>query len=133
VSLPIEPKKLKKDRRKPNELSIRELSDLIERGEQSGADTVPYKVELQSKFAYPFAAFVVSLIGLKFGYKSERSTETVKGVLVAFFIGISYWFVLSAGRALGLQGSVSPFWAAWMANFVILGIIATDAWVGRKL
>lgn len=133
VALPIEPKKLKKDRRNPNELSIGELAEKVERGEQQGMDTIKYKVELHGKLAYPFAAFVVSLIGLKFGYKSERATETTKGVLVAFFIGISYWFIMSAGRALGLRGTIPPVLSAWMANCVILGIISFDAWMSRKL
>jgi lipopolysaccharide export system permease protein len=132
LDLPIEPVKLRKDRRKANELSIRELKELIDRGEQSGVDRVPYRVEYHGKFAYPFAAFVVSLIGLKFGYKSERATETAKGVLVAFFVGISYWFVLSAGRALGLRGDIHPFLAAWAPNMVVLSIIAFDAWVNRR-
>lgn len=131
--LPLEPEKLRKDWRRPMELSSKELNELVERGDQSGADTVPYKVDLHGKLAYPFAAFVVSLIGLKFGYKSERSTETAKGVLIAFFIGISYWFVQSAGHALGLRGDVHPFVAAWLPNVVILSIIGFDAWMSRRL
>jgi len=133
MPLPIDPGKLKKDRRKANEMSFVELRELVERGEKSGVDTVPFRVELQGKIAYPFAAFVVSLIGLKFGYRSERSTETAKGVLMAFFIGISYWFVMSAAKALGLQGALSPVLAAWTPNLWILSIIGLDAWVSRKL
>lgn len=133
IDIPVEPQKLKKDRRKPNEMSFAELNDVVDRGDQSGADTVPFKVELQGKLAYPFAAFVVSLIGLKFGYKSERTTETAVGILLAFCIGISYWFVMSAGRALGLRGDLHPFLAAWLANVVILGIIVFDAWMSRRL
>ncbi|MBM4251150.1 MAG: LPS export ABC transporter permease LptG [Deltaproteobacteria bacterium] len=132
MALPIDPSKLKKDRRKPNEMSFVELRELVDRGDKSGVDTVPFRVELQGKVAYPFAAFVVSLIGLKFGYRSERSTETARGVLMAFFVGISYWFVMSAARALGLQGALSPIIAAWTPNLVILSIIALDAWISRK-
>ena len=132
LHLPVEPQKLKKDPRKPNEMSFKELTELIDRGDQSGADTLPYKVDLHGKFAYPFAAFVVSLVGLKFGYKSERATETAKGVLLAFFIGISYWFVMSAGRALGLRGDLHPFVAAWLANAVVLVVIVFDAWMSRR-
>lgn len=132
LALPIDPKKLRQDRRKPNELGIAELSDMIARGEKVGADTLPYKVDFHYKLAYPFAAFVVSLIGLKFGYKSERTTETAKGVLIAFFIGISYWVVLSASRALGLRGDIHPFLAAWAPNVVVLGIITFDAYMSRK-
>lgn len=132
IALPIEPQKLRRERRKPHELGIRELSDMVGRGEQLGADTLPYKVDFHGKLAYPFAALVVSLVGLKFGYKSERATETAKGVLLAFFIGISYWFVLSAGKALGLRGDVHPFLAAWMPNVVVLGFIGIDSWMSRR-
>lgn len=132
MALPIEPAKLKLDRRSPNELSIAELSEQVSQGEQSGANTLPAKVELHGKLAYPFAAFVVSLIGLKFGYKSERATETTKGVLLAFAIGISYWFIMSAGRALGLRGDIPPLLATWMANVLILAIITVDAWLSRQ-
>jgi lipopolysaccharide export system permease protein len=131
TTLPFEPKKLKKERRRANELSLSELAEEIRRGEQSGADVIPYRVEWHQKLAYPFAAFVVSLIGLKFGYKSERATETAKGILLAFGIGISYWFILSSGRALGLRGDIHPLIAAWTANLVILGITLVDAWRSR--
>lgn len=132
VTLPVEPKKLKKDRRRPQELTFRELGDVVARGEQSGIDILPYKIDYHGKFAYPFAAFVVSLIGLKFGYKSERATETAKGILFAFGIGFGYWFVLSASRALGLRGDVHPFISAWMANVVTLSVILGVIWGAKK-
>lgn len=132
LELPIEPKKLKKDPRKPNELTLAELNEVMARGERSGIDTLPYQVDYHGKLAYPFAALVVSLIGLKFGYKSERATETAKGVLLAFFIGISYWFILSAGRALALRGDLHPLIAAWMPNVLILGAVMFDTVRSRR-
>jgi lipopolysaccharide export system permease protein len=133
LDLPIEPKKLKRDDRKPAELSFKELRETISRGDRSGIDTLPLKVEVQGKFAYPFATFVVSLIGLKFGYRSERATETARGVLIAFFVGISYWFVLSAGRALGLRGDLDPVVAAWLPNLVVLAFVLIDASLSKRL
>lgn len=132
VEIPLEPTKLKKERRRPGELSIGELRDYVKRGDKSGADTVGYKVDYHAKMAYPFAAFVVSLIGLKFGYRSERTTETAKGVVLAFAIGISYWFIHNASTALGRVGDVPPVVAAWTANVVIFGITLLDAWQARR-
>lgn len=131
ISIPIEPKKLKKERRNPNELSVGELREMVRRGDSSGSDTTAFKVDYHMKFAYPFAAFVVSLIGLKFGYRSERATETAKGVLFAFMIGIGYWFILNAARALGQRGSIHPFVAAWMANVVVMGLTMWNLWRAR--
>jgi len=132
MSLPIEPSKLEKERRSDSELSVRELKERVRRGERSGADTVTTKVDLHTKVAYPFAAFVVALIGIKFGYRSERTTETAKGILLALAIGMSYWLILNAMTALGKRGDVSPAMAAWTANIVIGVIAGVEVWRARK-
>jgi lipopolysaccharide export system permease protein len=108
------------------------LKDVVKRGDESGADTVTYKVDYHTKMAYPFAAFVVSLIGLKFGYQSERTTETAKGVVLALAIGISYWFIHSVATATGRVGDIPPVIAAWTANVVVFGITVFDAWRARR-
>ena len=120
VDLPFAPDKLLVDRRLPNELSLVDLSNKIHLGRVSGVDVLSLEVDFYYKLAFYFASLVVSLIGLRFGYSSERSTETAKGVLLAVAIGISYWFILSATLALGKRGSISPFLAGWTPNFVIL-------------
>jgi LPS export ABC transporter permease LptG len=130
--LPVEPNKLKKERRRPDEMAISELNELIERGELSGKDVLNEKIALYTKWAYPFAAVLVSLMGLRFGYRSERSNETVRNVLLAFLTGLSYWFVLSAARALGTRGDISPLSAAWMANIFISTIIGIQIWSIRR-
>ena len=131
LKLPIEPGKLSGDSRKPSELSRVELNDAIIRGERSGSNVIPFKMDYEGKIAYPFAALVVSLIGLKFAYKSERSADTAKGVLLAFFIGISYWVVLSAARALGLRGDLNPTVAAWLPNVIVTLIVGLDGWLAN--
>lgn len=132
VRLDIEPKRLTLDRRKPEELSVIELKEAIRKGEASGADTLSFKVDYHVKLAYPFAAFVVSLIGINFAFKSERTTETARSILLAFGIGISYWFVLNAVKALGKRGDIPPFVAGWFANVVILVVIMGQGWYMRR-
>ena len=122
VGIPIKPEKLKRERREANELSLFELKDIIKRGHGSGMDILGFEVDMHVKMAFHFASFVVCLVGLRFGYKSERSMETAKSVLFAVALGISYWFFLNAGRALGKRGSIDPFFSAWAANFILLGI-----------
>lgn len=122
IGIPIKPEKLKKERREANELSLVELKDIIAKGHGSGMDILGFEVDMHVKMAFHFASFVVCLVGLRFGYRSERSMETAKSVLFAVALGISYWFFLNAGRALGKRGSVDPFLSAWAANFILLGI-----------
>ncbi len=132
LKLNVDPKRLTRDRRKTDELGIGELRDLISKGEKSGIDTLEYRVDLQVKLAYPLAAFVVSLIGLNFGYRSERTTETARSILLAFGIGISYWFILNSFKAIGKRGDIPPFIAGWFANFFIFGVVVFQTWRGCK-
>lgn len=122
IKIPIEPDKMKREQRLPNEMSTRELGEIIRLGEISGSDVLHYKVDMEVKFAFHFASFVVSLIGLKFGYRSERSMETARSILLAIAIGVSYWFILNAGRALGKRGTLPPGLSAWLANIIIFSI-----------
>ncbi|RYZ60440.1 MAG: YjgP/YjgQ family permease [Proteobacteria bacterium] len=132
VSIPVEPSKLKRERRVPAELSSQELMDAIKKGSDSGMDVQSYRVDFHSKIAQYFAAFVVCLIGLKFGYKSERTMETARGILVAIFIGVSYWVIMSSTRGLAIKGIVHPMITAWAANFVIFGVSVWNTLQGRR-
>lgn len=132
ATLPVNPKKFQKDERQANELSIGELAQFIERGESAGLDVSYFQVDYHVKLAFYFASFVVSLIGLRFGYRSERSLETAGGVLLAVAIGVLYWFILNSGSALGKRGTLPPFLAAWMANFIIMAFSAVSIWRLRK-
>lgn len=132
VRIPIEPKKFMKERRLASEMSMAELQALIDRSEDSGADVLSTTVDMHVKFAFHFASFVVSLIGLKFGYRSERSMETARGILLAIAIGVSYWFILNAGRALGKRGTLNPLVAAWLGNVSIFVISMISIYRTRR-
>ena len=132
MDLPLKPERLRKERRDTSELKISELRAAIRQGESAGQDVARYKVDMHIKLAYPLAAFVVCLIGLKFAYRFERSAETARGVLLAFAVGISYWFILNACRALGKQGTIPPFIAAWAANIVVGSLGALMIWNAKR-
>lgn len=126
IDLPMEPQKLKKERRPAKEMGVPELLDYVSKGDASGVNVLRYEVALHQKVAYYFAALVVSLIGLRFGYRSERSVETVKGILISVTIGVSYWIVMNLSRALSLEGHVPVVAAAWCANILMAAIILSD-------
>lgn len=132
MALPMRPDRLKRERRNTNELKFSELLAAIDQGQAMGQDVSSYRVDFHMKVAYPFAAFVVCLIGLKFAYRFERSLETAKGVLLAFAVGMSYWFILNACRALGKQGTLPPLLAAWAANFVVGAIGVLMIWNAKR-
>ena len=127
-SFPVEPDKLRMEWRMPDEMAFGELGAAIAEGKQYGANVLGYEVAWHVKLAFPFAAWIVSFLGLPFGYRSERRTEALKGVLFAFAIGMSYWFILSWFRALAVNGDVAPVVAAWAGNVILGTIVGWQIW-----
>ena len=123
MALPLEPKNLVFDRRAPYELSLPEIRNIINTGQQANGDILSYRIAWHMKFAYPFAAFLISFLGLRFGYVMERTSETIRGMFLALVLALSYWFVLSASKALCSSGSLHPFFAGWLANLWISMIV----------
>ncbi|MCB9229590.1 MAG: LptF/LptG family permease [Deltaproteobacteria bacterium] len=128
MELPVAPEKLNADRRLPDEMSLAELGERIRHGASLGADVLDLRIAWHVKLAYPLASLLISLIGLSFGYRSERKTEAVRSILLAFAMGISYWFVLSAARALAGAGDLPPFLAGWLANIMIAIVVGLQLW-----
>ncbi len=122
MELPIEPKRLMFDRRTPFELSLWEINRVLETGQQR-SDVVSYHIAWHMKFGYPFAALLISFLGLRFGYRTERTSETIRSMLLALALALSYWFILSASKALCASGTLHPFFAGWLANAWIAIII----------
>ncbi len=123
----IEPINFQRELRLPEELSLAELSPLIVRNAKLGRDVLELKVAWQVKIAYPLAIVLCSLMGLSFGFRSERNHETLRSIVVAMSVGISYWFLLSAFRSLGNFASLPPLVAGWLAT-VLLAL-----YVGKQL
>lgn len=132
IQIPVVLEKIGRENRLPNEMSSEELRFIIRQGESSGSDVLGYRVDMEVKFAFYFASFIVSLIGLKFGYRSERSMETARSILLAIAIGVSYWFILNACRALGKAGTLPPMLSAWVANILIFLVSCSLIFRTRK-
>jgi lipopolysaccharide export LptBFGC system permease protein LptF len=129
---PLELKHLREDRRRGIEMGVGELYTLISRGKASGLNVTAYEVDMHVKIAFYFAAFIVALLGLKFGFRSERTMETARSIAVALGVGVSYWLILNLGIALGKRETLSPFFAAWLANIIIFSIVLRELWKTRK-
>ncbi|MFK7872577.1 MAG: LPS export ABC transporter permease LptG [Oligoflexales bacterium] len=132
LKLPILAAQLYIDKSQPDEMSLWELSQQIDRGKKYGGEVVKYAIAWHLKWAYPLASLLVSLMGLPFGYQSERRTETIRSILIAFSVGISYWFILSACKALGIAGDLPAFLAAWSSNIVLTIFLSFQILALRK-
>ncbi len=85
-----------------------------------------YEIEIQKKYALPFACIVFVFVGAPLGIITKGgSFGWSAGMTLIFYI--IYWACLIGGEKLGDRGYISPFLAMWLGNFItgILGILLT--------
>jgi len=100
------------------ELSIKDLKEKIKTKIREGKDPRPQLVELHFKFALPFSAFVVGLLGLGLGTQRTRSGRSF-GLVLSLFAIILYYMLFLQGKALVSAGLIPPWMGAWLSNIVI--------------
>lgn len=75
------------------------------------------RVELQQKIALPVACLIMGLLGVTFGLKSSRG-GVLTGVGISLVLSFLYYVFYSITGAMGNQGYLAPWLAAWAANIV---------------
>lgn len=77
-----------------------------------------YEVEIQKKYAIPFACLIFALVGSPLGIITKGGNFGITATIsIAFYI--FYWACLIAGEKLADRGMLSPFFAMWMGNITI--------------
>ncbi|MEO6922632.1 MAG: LptF/LptG family permease, partial [Bryocella sp.] len=86
----------------------------------SAAASRPYRIQLQSRFAFPAACLVLMLVGVPLGLSSRRGG---KGTGFVFAIGLVlvYYVLSEIGVAMARDGKLSPFVGVWGANLLFTG------------
>lgn len=74
-------------------------------------------IELNSRFAFPAACFVLMLVGVPLGLSSNRGGKGT-GFVLTLFLVILYYVLSEIGIALATQGKLSPFLGVWGANIL---------------
>ena len=99
-------------------MTIKELQQRIHYKKRAKQTTRREAVRLHHKMAYPFAAFVVVLIGTPISIRFGRA-GFFAGLVIAFFLNFIYWgFSFAIFEGLGENGILNPFIACWSANII---------------
>jgi LPS export ABC transporter permease LptG/LPS export ABC transporter permease LptF len=77
----------------------------------------PFRIELNSRFSYPFACIVLMLVGVPLGLSSKRSGRSA-GIVLGIILVFVYYVTSLVGVALAKSGRVSPFLGVWSANII---------------
>ena len=117
ANIPTTPEQIAQRTRSPEEMTSRELREYIRDVLRQNKPTIDLELKLQHKFSIPFACFVFALIAPPLGMRSHRGSSSI-GMGIAILIGFAYYVVWHYLSAVAQQGSLSPFWAAWLPNVV---------------
>ena len=107
----------------PKEVSLNHLIATIHQKEDSGVKAIPERMELQQRFSFAFVPLIFCLLGVSLILlpRSARAGRSW-GFLLCLFWLLTYYGLLSLGRALGDKGLLHPVPALWLPNLVVGGI-----------
>lgn len=115
------PSDFAKQRKRPEEMDYFELSAHIHKSRRSGLDPTRWVVERHLKLAFPFANLIIVLFGAPLSSTMRRTGKTV-GFGLSLVVCFVYYGTVRTAQALGWNGVLPPFAAAWVGNIVFGGL-----------
>lgn len=101
-------------------ISIKELAKRITDDKKQNKDTKRDETEFQKKFSIPFSALAFAFIGIPLGLISRMGS--IAGPFFAVVLVAIYDVFITSGDLFGPVGVMSPFWAMWLPNFILIAI-----------
>ena len=80
-----------------------------------------YLIAFHKRFALPTACLVLALVGIPLGLSSKKSGKS-GGFVLTILLVFTYYVISLVGVSLARQGRVSPWFGAWLADFVFLAL-----------
>jgi len=115
------PDNFAREGRQPAEMNYLELRAHVRKLRASGARVANYLVDLHMKLAFPLINFIVILIGAPVASRL-RATSAALGFGLAVTISFAYYAFMQSGKALGHNGALPPYVAAWLGDIVFGGV-----------
>jgi lipopolysaccharide export system permease protein len=115
------PEDFAKESAQPAEMNYLELRSYVDRLRASGARVANYLVDLHLKLAFPLINFIVVLIGASLATRLRMQSAAL-GFGLSVAISFIYYALMRTGQALGHNGALPPYVAAWLAD-VVFGAI----------
>ncbi|HEX3661943.1 MAG TPA: LPS export ABC transporter permease LptG [Acidobacteriaceae bacterium] len=106
-----------KEVRQSSEMSFGELARYIRNLRQSGFNTVPLRVQLNHKLAYPLITLVMAILAVPFAL-SMGKRGSLSGIAVAIGVAIAYFVVSGFFEAMGNVSWLPAVLAAWSPDLL---------------
>ncbi|MCO6473979.1 MAG: LptF/LptG family permease [Melioribacteraceae bacterium] len=130
-NLNFSPAEVIKKQRKPEEMTLTELSEYSKEILRTGNDPTRIEIEYHSRFAFAFSSLVVILFGLPISINKRRG-----GLAIQFGINLLITFIylifMKVSQSFGKNGVLEPIITAWIANFIFLAAAVFNLYRVRK-
>ena len=104
----------------PKELASVELIKTIEDKLRRGAQSIPERMELHHRIAFGFVPLVFGVLGVALALLPRASRASRSwGFMLCLFWLLTYYVLLSVGKALGDKGHLPPMVALWLPNLTL--------------
>ena len=117
AEIPEKPQYFKKESLQSSEMSFSQLRRYIRDLSQSGFDTMPLRVQLNRKLAYPLITLVMAVLAIPFALSMGRR-GSLTGVAVAIGLAIGYWVTAAIFEAMGNVNMLPAILAAWSPDLL---------------
>ncbi|MCH8298935.1 MAG: LptF/LptG family permease [Candidatus Marinimicrobia bacterium] len=121
IILRLTPDALKKENRKPEEMSYWELGEFVKNLEANGIEARNWKVNHIFKISLAFSNFIVVLIGVPIAANKRRGGAAF-GIGVALLISFFYYGFMKLGQTLAKQGVLEPLEGVWLGNAIFFAL-----------
>lgn len=99
-----------------------QLDAFIEEEKAKGSTRVPfYLIEKHQRTSYPFATYVLTLIGVSLASRKLRGGIGVQ-LALGFAIVLIYVFAMKVTTVSATNAGLSPLLAVWIPNIIFLGL-----------
>jgi lipopolysaccharide export system permease protein len=118
LSLPETPSDFRIVDRNPEEMNFQELREYVRKIERDGYNSAKYRTAMYHCLSFPFIGVIMAILGIPIALRKERGAGIAVGVGFSILISFAYLIVYSFGLELGKAGTLPPFLAAWLGNFI---------------
>ncbi len=122
IRLPIIPDELFITIEEAEQMTTPELRHYMERQRERGSGNVKaFEVEYHKRWASPLGAFIMTLLGVTMSSRKVRGGMG-KNLGIGIVLTALYILFSTVSTTFSVNNVMSPFMAAWLPNFVFLGL-----------
>lgn len=110
----------KRDYRDEQDMTLRELLSFLRTPQEESKILRDARIELQKRFALPFACFVFAVIGVPLGIHNQRAGRA-GGFSAGIFLLLAYYILMSAAKTISEKEFLPAVVAMWLPNILFIG------------